>query len=90
MAVRGCDDIMTANCSHWDGVGWIVSVMLAINVSGFSLQPESRLLLLKCLKLGKVFADVVTFMIKKTTTWCVAECCMLLPIVAIVSLLQEI
>lgn len=21
--VKECDDIMTANCSHWDGVGWI-------------------------------------------------------------------
>lgn len=38
MGVKECDDIMTANCSHWDGAGWIAGVMLAINVSGFSLS----------------------------------------------------
>lgn len=39
-----CDDIMTANCSRWGGVGWIAAVMFTINVSGFSrLWPNYRL-----------------------------------------------
>lgn len=25
---------MTANCSHWDGAGWIAGVTLAVKVSG--------------------------------------------------------
>lgn len=51
MGVKECDDIMTANCSHWDGVGWIAGIMLAINVSGFSLSLAK--LSAKCLKSGE-------------------------------------
>lgn len=50
MGVKDCDDIMTANCSHWGGVGWIAAVMFTINVSGFSSSMAK--LQAKCLKSG--------------------------------------
>lgn len=60
MGVKDCDDIMTANCSHWGGVGWIAAVMFTINVSGFSSSMAK--LQAKCLKSGnKLNAAVVDF-----------------------------
>lgn len=68
MGIKECDDIMTANCSHWDGVGQIAAVMLAINVSGFQLVYGQ--IMTKCLKKWKhkVNAAVVGFMTKHALT----------------------